>query len=283
MAPLLAARDVSVSSIAGAWHLRAAPIAFLVVAMAAGGILVPWLAFARARRQEPAGAPWTRAALFAAGLAVMVGPLCSPLHTAAERYLLSAHMLEHVLLADAGAALLVLAVRGPIACAMGERLRPLRPVTSVLLQPGVTLAVWVAVIGVWHVPALYDRALASPALHDLEHATFALVGTLIWIQIIDPTGSGRLGLPGRLAFTVAVFFAGQVLSDALVFSFHAYYPAYADQPARLLGLSPLTDQRLAGLVMSLEQLLTLGTCFVLLLRRLLRDGRLQRAAMSAQR
>ena len=74
-----------------------------------------------------------------------------------------------------------------------------------------------------------------PWLHDLEHVSFALVGLLVWTQMIDPAGSGRLRLPGRLAFTVAVFFAGQVLSDALVFSFHAYYPAYADQPGRLFG------------------------------------------------
>jgi cytochrome c oxidase assembly factor CtaG len=99
--------------------------------------------------------------------------------------------------------------------------------------------------------------------------------------MVDPTGSGRLGLPGRLAFTVAVFFAGQVLSDALVFSFHAYYPAYAHQSGRLLGLSPLADQRVAGIVMSVEQLLTLGTCFVLLLRRLRRGGRVQRAVIRA--
>ncbi len=203
-------------------------------------------AFARVRREHPAGAPWTRAALFAAGLALMVVPLCTPLNAAAERYLLSAHMLEHVLLADAGPALLVLSVRGPIAVLFAARLRPLRPLTDVLLRPGVTLATWALVIGVWHVPALYDRALGSPALHDLEHATFALAGVLVWVQMIDPTGSGRLGLPGRLAFTVAVFFAGQVLSDALVFSFHPYYPAYASGHGRLLGLSPLTDQRVAG-------------------------------------
>jgi cytochrome c oxidase assembly factor CtaG len=69
-----------------------------------------------------------------------------------------------------------------------------------------------------------------------------------------------------------VFFAGQVLSDALVFSFHPYYPAYADQPGRLFGISPLADQRAAGLVMAVEQLLTLGACFVVLLRRLRRDA-----------
>ena len=233
MTPLLAARDVPVSTIAGAWHVRPAPLVFAILAVAA---FVP--AFARVRREDPAAAPWTRAALYAAGVAVMVVPLCSPLHAAAERYLLSAHMLEHVLLADAGPALLVVAVRGPIACAMRERLWILRPVADVLLRPGVTLAAWAAVIGVWHVPALYDRALGSPALHDLEHAMFALVGTLVWIQMVDPTGSGRLGLSGRLAFTVAVFFSGQVLSDALVFSFHAVLPGVrrpARPPARALA------------------------------------------------
>jgi putative membrane protein len=259
---LLAGRYVHASAITGAWHLHVLPVVFVIAALA---VFVP--AFARTRRRWPHAAPWPRAGLFAAGLAVMAGPLMSPLNAAGEHYLISAHMLEHVLLADAGPALLVLAVRGPLA-------RSLLPwsLPEVLLRPRVTLAAWVTVIGVWHVPALYDRALTHPSLHDLEHVSFACVGLLVWTQMIDPAGNGRLRLPGRLAFTVAIFFAGQVLSDALVFSFHAYYPAYADQRARLFGISPLADQRAAGLVMAFEQLLTLGTCFVILLRRLRRDA-----------
>jgi putative membrane protein len=260
---------VSAATIAGAWHLHLLPVAFAIAAVC---VFAP--AFARMRRRQPDAAPWTRAGLFAAGLGLMVLPLMSPLNAAGERYLISAHMLEHVLLADAGPALLVLAVRGPLARSLLPRPVPggrlLRPALDVLLRPPVTLATWVAVIGVWHIPALYDRALTHPALHALEHVSFACAGFLIWIQMIDPAGRGRLGLQGRLAFTVAVFFAGQVLSDALVFSFHAYYPAYADRPDRLLGLSPLADQRAAGLVMAFEQLLTLGTCFVILLWQLRR-------------
>ncbi len=266
---LLAAHDVPASAITGAWHLRAAPVIFALIATA---VFAP--AFARVRRRDPARAPWTHAGLFACGLAVMVMPLISPLNVAAERYLLSAHMLEHVLLADAGAALLVLSVRGPIAGALLPRPAPapLRATGDVLMRPAVTLAVWALVVAAWHVPAVYDRALAHPVLHAVEHLSFVFVGLLAWTQLIDPTGSGRLGITGRLAFTVAMFFAGQLLSDALVFSFHPYYPAYADQPGRLFGISPLTDQRLAGIVMAFEQLLTLGTCFVLLLRELRRSG-----------
>src|SRR6185312_2787770 len=148
---------------------------------------------------------------------------------------------------------------------------PLPAIGAFLLRPAVTLAVWAAVVAVWHIPAVYDRALTHPALHAIEHLSFVLAGLLAWTQLIDPTGSGRLGITGRLAFTVAMFFAGQLLSDALVFSFHAYYPAYAHRPGRLFGISPLTDQRLAGIVMAAEQLLTLGTCFVVLLLQLRRS------------
>jgi len=267
--PLLAAHDVPASAIAGAWHLHPAPVVFALVATA---VFAP--AFARVRRREPARAPWTRAGLFACGLAVMLVPLISPLNVAGERYLLSAHMLEHVFLADAGAALLVLSVRGPIARALLRRPAPapLHAAGDFLMRPAVTLALWAGVVSAWHIPAVYDRALTHPALHAAEHLSFVFVGLLAWTQLIDPTGSGRLGITGRLAFTVAMFFAGQLLSDALVFSFHAYYPAYADQSGRLLGMTPLADQRLAGIVMALEQLLTLGTCFVVLLRQLRRSG-----------
>ena len=49
-----------------------------------------------------------------------------------------------------------------------------------------------------------------------------------------------------------------MLADVLIFSFVPLYPAYAAQDERLLGFSPLRDQRSAGVVMMLEQLLRSG-------------------------
>ena len=49
-----------------------------------------------------------------------------------------------------------------------------------------------------------------------------------------------------------------MLADVLIFAMRPLYGSYAAQDERLLGLSPLEDQRLAGLVMMGEQLLTLG-------------------------
>ena len=127
-------------------------------------------------------------------------------------------------------------------------------------------------------PGGYDYALGSQAVHDLEHATFALAGTLIWIQIVDPARRRELTTAGRLVITVVVFAAGQTLANILIFSFSPLYGAYAAQDERLLGLSPLTDQRLAGLVMMVEMLVVLGLAAAVLLRRYDRERADRRSA-----
>lgn len=239
-------------------------------------------AFARLRRRGRRDhASWDRAALFLGGIVLATLALVSPLDEVGDRYLLSAHMLQHVLLGDAAPALVLVALRGPLlvfllpAAALGPlaRLRPLRAALTHLLHPRASLAAWAAVVAAWHVPAAYDYALGHQAVHDLEHVSFLLAGLLVWTQLVDP---GRRGVPtigGRLACAAVLFWLGTVLSDVLIFSFRPLYPAYADQPDRLLSLSPVRDQQLAGLVMTVEQLLTLGTCAAILLRPWLRKRR----------
>jgi putative membrane protein len=266
------------SELGSAWRapwpvVVASALALLLFAQA-------WLRLRRRGRRDHAS--WGRALVFGAGLAVLVLALCSPLDAAGEGYLLSAHMLQHVAIGDAAPALLVTAVRGPLvffllpAPVLGPlaRLGPLRRALSFLLEPAVSVALWAAVFAAWHVPAAYDHVLSRPAVHDLEHASFLVAGVLVWTQLVDPARRGRLTLGRRLGLAALLFACGQVLGDVLVFSYHPLYPAYADQPARVLGLSPLRDQQLAGLAMMVEQLLTLGTCAVLITRggRLLRRG-----------
>jgi cytochrome c oxidase assembly factor CtaG len=88
------------------------PPAVLVGAALALGLFAQ--AFLRLRARRPDHAPWSRALLFGAGLALLVLPLVSPLDGVGDEELLSAHMLQHVLIGDAAAALLVVAVRGPL-------------------------------------------------------------------------------------------------------------------------------------------------------------------------
>ena len=129
-------------------------------------------------------------------------------------------------------------------------------------------------IGCWHVPSIYDDTLTHRTVHDLEHLCFVVAGVLVWTQIVDPARRRTLTVPQRIAVAAVLFFAGQVLSYVLIFSFHALYPAYAAQHDRLFGWSSLLDQQLAGLAMMVEQLLTLGTASALLLAPYVRRRRL---------
>jgi putative membrane protein len=260
------------------------------VLIGAGLALVLFVqAFVRLRRRRADHAPWTRALLFAAGLALLVVPVASPLDHVADEQLLSAHMLQHVLIGDAAPALLVTAVRGPLLFFLLPpallrplaSFRPLRAFLSVLLRPLVSLGLWVVAIVAWHAPPAYDYAAAHPVVHDLEHLSFVIAGILAWTQLVDPARHGALRRPQRVFFALAMFALTQPLVDALLFSSSAAYPRYAEQPDRLFGLSPLTDQRLAGVVMMVEQLLSLGICVALLLRPYLQErrGRLRGPAL----
>ena len=259
---------VPLSHLAEDWE--PAPLVLLAAGLALTLFGQALVRLRRRGRKDDAGP--ARALLFLAGVALATLALVSPLDRAGEEYLLSAHMLQHVVIGDAAPALLVLAVRGPLCVFLlprdvlrpPARLRWLRWLLSFLLRPAVSFGLWVLAFGAWHVPAAYDAALDHPLLHELEHASFVLAGLLVWTQLVDPTRHGRLSVGRRSAYAVALFAAGQVLADVLVFS-GPLYPAYSEQPERLLGLSPAADQVRAGLLMMAEQIVTLGMCAALLL------------------
>jgi putative membrane protein len=233
-------------------------------------------AFVRLRRRRPDHAPWSRAALFAAGLALLVLPLVSPLDHIGDEELLSAHMLQHVLIGDAAPALIVVAVRGPLLFFLLPPfllrplagMRPLRAFLSFLLIPLVSLGIWAVSFLAWHVPAAYDYAAAHPLVHDLQHLSFIVAGFLAWTQLVDPARHGRLRPAQRVFFALAMLVIAQPLVDALLFTAPAY-----DRYTGAHGISAQTDQRLAGAVMMVEQLLALGVCVGLLLRPYVRERR----------
>jgi len=248
-----------------------------VAAAVAAALLFAQASLRLRRRGRGDLAGWDRAALFALGLALMLVALVSPLDRIAGGSLLSAHMAQHVVIGDAAPALLVVAVRGPLLVFMlpASVLAPLarnlrvRAVLGALLRPRVACGLWAANLAVWHVPYLYDLALRHQRLHDAEHLCWVVAGLLVWTLLVDPGSHARLSVGGRVALAAAMFAAGQVLTDVLVFSFHPLYPAYHGA----YGLSALTDQQLSGVVMMVEQLLTLGTLVAVLLRPRLRPSR----------
>lgn len=255
------------------WFLPWRPEPPVLVAAAIAAALFLYGAWRLRRRGRADLAGPGRFLLFAAGLAVVVLALVSPLDAIGEEYLLSAHMLQHMALADLGPALLLLAIRGPLmffmlpAAILGPIARTgwVRSVLGFLSRPVVAVSIWAVVFGVWHIPGLYESAIRDGILHDLEHVSYLLAGLLVWIVLIDPAQHNRVRRSVRIATAVAVLFAGQILSEILLFSSRVYYPIYEDQPDRLLGISALTDQRYAGAIMMIEQVLVVGTFLLVFL------------------
>jgi cytochrome c oxidase assembly factor CtaG len=241
-----------------------------VVAAVVAALLFTQAVVRLRRRGRADKAGWDRVALFAAGLGVSLFAVVGPLDRLADDKLLAAHMGQHVIIGDLGPALMVTAVRGPLLVfllpaailAPLARSRRLRAVLSTLLRPRVAFSLWAANLAIWHIPYLYDLALEHERLHNFEHVCWVFTGILVWTLLVDPGSHRRLTVAGRVALAASMFAAGQILTDVLVFSFTPLYPFYHGA----YGISAVTDQQLSGIVMMVEQLVTLGTCVALLLR-----------------
>jgi putative membrane protein len=248
------------------------PLVLGGAALALALYLRAWLRLRRRGRDDHASIG--RLVLFTTGVGLAVLALVSPIDPIGEQYLLSVHMLQHVMLGDAAPALILLGLRGPLILLVVPRrilrrlarLTWLRRAARLLLRPVVALGLWAIVYASWHVPGAYDYALDHQAVHDLEHVSFLIVGLLVWTLLVDPFPHKRLALRTRILVALMLFVLGTVLADTLIIAPDTLYDPYATQPYRLWGLSPLTDQRLAGAVMMLEQLLSVGICLALLTR-----------------
>lgn len=213
-------------------------------------VLVCCYAAAIGRRRSRDGAvSGTRVICFLGGVIVLSIALVSPLEPLSER-LFVAHMTQHVLLATVAPPLLVLGLpRGDVSIRAG-----LLRVWRAVIRPPVAFALHTIAIWGWHAPALYQRALQSDALHALEHVSFVGTGVLLWCGILHtPTGRRRPSSRGpELLSGMAILFLTAmqtgVLGALLTFSRKVLYPAQS-AVSGWWNLTPLDDQRLAGLVM----------------------------------
>ena len=199
--------------------------------------------------------PW-RQLSFAAGMLLILVALVSPL-AALDDELVWVHMAQHLVLSDLAALLIVLGLTGPL-------LQPLLATRGlgwlrVLAHPAVALPLWLADLYLWHVPALYQAALSSQAVHALEHACFAGFGIAMWMALVGPLPKPAwFGNGARLIYVIVVRFGGAVLANVLLWAGSPLYPDYAAGEAAH-AISPLADQGAAGVVMMIEQgLVTLG-------------------------
>ena len=227
-------------------------------------VLVPalGLAYVLALRRFPAP-PWRIAAFFA-GLVLLLAVLITPVDTIALHYLLSAHLLQNVVLAEWAPLLCVLGLPPALAAAIGRL-----PGATALTHPVVALPLWLLTYFAWHVPALYDAALRNVFLLHMEHACYFAAGTLLWWPVVHDAPRS-LGAAARALYVFAAFLLASPLGLLLALLPEPAYSFYEAAP-RLWMLSPLEDQQLAGLTMSAEEAVVFFAVFAFFFARFLRQ------------
>jgi putative membrane protein len=227
----------------------ASALAAVVYAVGIGRIRHPW--------------PIWRTTLFFLGLAALLVALASPVDTFAA-VSFTVHMVQHMILTVVAAPLVMLGapirpiLRGLPLWIRARVVRPLarapavRATVHVLRHSLIAGALYVGGLYAWHLPALYDAALADARVHVLEHAWFFISALLFWSVVIDPEPfKGTLPYAGRLPYLLVAGAAqNTILGGILSFTSRTLYAGYANVVDTTgFGFDRLTDQRVGGAIM----------------------------------
>ena len=190
----------------------------------------------------------SRRPYFYAALATIFLSLNGWLHDLSDWYLFSAHMVQHLLLTILMPPLLLVGVPGWM-------LRPLLGVRGVgavmraLTRPKVCFAAFQLTIAAWHLPVLYNQAMASHEIHIVQHLFFMVTAVMLWWPILSQMPElPRLSYPMQMLYLFLATLPMAVVAVYITYSQTLLYPAYSAAP-RILGLSPMQDQLLGGLIM----------------------------------
>jgi putative membrane protein len=220
-----------------------------------------WLFFATlgamyavaARRHEARtgqATPRDRRVLFYGGLALLWVASDWPMHDLSERYLYAAHMVQHMVFTLVATPLLICGMpawmwRGLLGA------RWIRQLFGFLVRPVVALVVANGVLLFIHWPAVVEASVGSEIVHFSLHVLVVGSAVVMWWPVVSPLPElPPISPPGQMLYLFLQSLAPTIPASFLTFGHHPLYEIYATFP-RIWGISALTDQLVAGLIMKL--------------------------------
>lgn len=193
----------------------------------------------------------------------------SPLQTLAAHYLLTAHLLQVTVLMGVIPPLLLLGLpeRWP------WRLpAPLVRVARVLVHPVAGMVLINLAFFGWHLTGPYDASLRTPELYALQQVSLLGASIIFWWAIVVPLGDHRvLSRWATLGYIFVATIPQTFGGITVALAHHMLYPTY-DLAPRVLGLSAMTDQQVAGACIALASKIALFTAFSVVFMRMLNDA-----------
>jgi len=252
--PLLAFTAAPVLAHDGSEHSAGPGWSFEPLVIFPLGLLLLIFLLGSRRLTERSKADRRRHWLFLGGWLTLTLALVSPLHEGGERSF-TLHMIEHELIMLMATLLLALSHAGGILAwglpqpmrrlLAGNWKRPMAISWRRLTEPVTATVVQALVMWGWHAPVLFDRTLSSSPWHVAQHLSFILASLLFW--------SAMLGRRQTYILSAACLFLTSLVEGALgalmSLSSSPWYAAYAAMGISGIGLDPVTDQQLAGLIM----------------------------------
>lgn len=234
----------------------------LALVLGLGGLYL--LVIGPLRRRISGAAPVgpRRVAWFFLGLAALFVAEGTPVHLLSEQYLFSAHMVQHLLLTLILVPSLILGCPDWF-CRPLLRARFLGPLLRRAVHPVAALLIFHAVYSLYHVPVIYQAGLKTPLFHFFQHVALVVSATFFWWPLLSPLPElPRLSEPLQLVYIFATAVAQTLVFALLTFADGVLYPRYALAP-RIVGLTPLEDQQLGGILMKLGSMVVLVPMLVI--------------------
>jgi putative membrane protein len=185
---------------------------------------------------------------FFSGLLVIFLSLNGPLHDLSDTYLFSAHMVQHLLLSLAVPPLLLVGTPGWLLRPFLENGR-IATIARAITRPTRCFIIFNVVIAAWHLPPLYNTAMAYHPIHIVQHRTFLAASVIMWWPFLSPLPElPRLSYPGQMLYCFLMVIPMSIVAIYIAMADHILYPAYSLAP-RVWDITPMSDQQIGGLIM----------------------------------
>lgn len=229
----------------GTWHVH--PDVIFWIALLEGGYLYAVKRVGKRRGQRVTHA---RAAIFAAGVAVLYIGAGTPIHDLSEHRLFMMHMIQHMLFTLVAPPLLLLGTPGWLLAPLLDR-RWLLRLGRLVTRPLPAFLQFNVLLLFTHLPPVLNATLEHHPLHFVVHALLIIAAVLMWWPVLSPVREWpRISPPLQMVYLFLQSFVPSVLASFITFSSSVVYEFYAAVP-RMWAMSPVDDQRYAGLIMKL--------------------------------